>query len=725
MKCRFAVLIVIATLMSQSAFGDTDTVGVRKLLGLSLEELMNIDVITASKKVEKSQNAPATVYVITNTDIRQRGYVFLKDVLRDLPGMETIENSFTEQGTLVAVRGVLGNNKTIVMVNGRRVNPPGGEEMMLRSDINIAQAKQIEVVYGLGSTLYGQDAINALINIITERPADSTNVDFMLRGGMYNSKEGVFSFSRRISAKDKGFVGITASLSYADDGLSRLDKQYAQWWNANYAGVVAKTGINEVPRRFDKGFNPFLRIESENSFFQVWHRESSRSSAEGGYAPVLQFADQAIWHDRSTVISAAKKFPLNDNLNINTSISYNRYEIDPETRYVFPVNDSTIFLNDYKYGIGTGVRIEESVDYKFRKKLSFLAGLLNAFYNVIPKATIPGGADPNSDLRAQGGYFVYYTTKGDSSSRVDIPRAYDLSYYILGAYAECQYQLNDELKAVAGLRFDKNSRYAEVAASPRLALIYKLNDRFTFKYIYNKGYVDPSPYFAYNVFDNGQNLNTYNAGLKAEHATSNELSVQYMRKGLSLTGAVYYNTQQNLIVLEDGRISPANLVRDTVYLDPQGTITRELTQTANSGNTTAYGTDIFCNYKGQRCNLWASFSYVYFEQKIGSITNHLDNISPVNIRFGITWLSIKKLAITPSLIFRTTPQNMPNTVGLEQEINNPYAINLHINYNPIERLTIFLDGTNITNHKYALRGVISATPQEPIRLLVGARYTIK
>src|SRR4051794_31398504 len=77
-----------------------------KFSELSFEALMNISISTASKKIEKVSEAPATVYVITQEDIKLRGYVFIKDVLRDLPGMETIENYFSEQGTLVPVRGV-------------------------------------------------------------------------------------------------------------------------------------------------------------------------------------------------------------------------------------------------------------------------------------------------------------------------------------------------------------------------------------------------------------------------------------------------------------------------------------------------------------------------------------------------------------------------------------------------------------------------------------------
>ena len=93
------------------------------------------------------------------------------------------------------VRGVVGNNKIVLLVNGMRVNPPGGEELMIRSDISVRFADQIEIIYGPGSTLYGQDAISAVINIKTRRPGDAT-VEVMGGYGLDDTKEGYASFAR-------------------------------------------------------------------------------------------------------------------------------------------------------------------------------------------------------------------------------------------------------------------------------------------------------------------------------------------------------------------------------------------------------------------------------------------------------------------------------------------------------------------------------------------------
>lgn len=723
--CRRIFFLFSLLFLSFAAFSQADTSKIKEVIGLSFDELLNLKITTASKKSEKISEAPATVYVITQEDIKLRGYVFLKDVLRDLPGMETIENYNSEQGTLVPVRGIFGNNKIIVLLNGRRVNPPGGEEMMFRNNINILQAKQIEIIYGLGSTLYGQDAINAVINIITEEATDKMKVDVMGRGGMYNNKEGVISLSSRLSGSEGKYVGISASLSYADDGLSSLDKEYPKWWNDNYKSIALKTGIRTTPYRFDSGINAFIRIENEKSSLQVWHSESSRSSSEGGYAPILQYTNEAIWHDRTTVISGTNDFRMTDKINLNSSISYSRYEIDPESRYVFPINDSTIFLNDFKYGIGSGLRVEEQFNFEINKKISLVGGVLAAFNDIIPKATIPGGAKPGNDVVSQGGAFVYYTIKGDSLSRVELPRAYNLNYSNYGSYVEARYVFTDKFKTIIGFRADADTRYKELPLSPRIAIIYDPDKHLNFKYVFNMGYVSPSPFFGYHVFDDGQAILTFNADLKAESATSNELNISYRNNKFSMTTAFYYNNQENLIVVEDGRINPANLVKDTIWVNPDGTGPRQLIKTANSGKTKALGTDVFARYKSDKFSLWASFSYVNFEHELNHVITGLNNISTVNVRLGISFTPVKKISITPSLIFRTTPENVKQTFGLDQELKNPYAINVHINYEPVKRLAIFIDGQNITNHKYALKGIIGPMPQEPIRVLAGIRYIIK
>ncbi|NND97569.1 MAG: TonB-dependent receptor plug domain-containing protein, partial [Pirellulaceae bacterium] len=184
-------------------------------------------VFSASLREERSTEAPATVIVIDKLEIRRRGYSQLVDVLRDLPGFETIENYFSEFGTQVPVRGISGNNKIVVLVDGMRVNPPGGENFPFRRDFSVRFAERVEIVYGSGSTLYGQDAISAVINVVMKKPSDDGKT--MEIGGEVgrNSEREIWAWS---SKQLNNEVKITTFLQYHDSDLTKLDEEYPAYW---------------------------------------------------------------------------------------------------------------------------------------------------------------------------------------------------------------------------------------------------------------------------------------------------------------------------------------------------------------------------------------------------------------------------------------------------------------------------------------------------------------
>jgi outer membrane cobalamin receptor len=178
---RLLALALAAATLASAQEAASPPIPTAHLKQLTIEELMAVEVdtvTTPSRREERAHQAPGTVIVIDRRQIERRGYMTLVDVLRDLPGIDVTPYFFSELGTRITVRGVNGNNKVIVMVNGMRVNPPGGEYYPLRTDFSVREVEQIEVIYGPGSTLYGQDAIAAVINVITR----STTAGWAQRG---------------------------------------------------------------------------------------------------------------------------------------------------------------------------------------------------------------------------------------------------------------------------------------------------------------------------------------------------------------------------------------------------------------------------------------------------------------------------------------------------------------------------------------------------------------
>jgi outer membrane receptor protein involved in Fe transport len=707
---------------------------VAALKRMSIEELMSLKVATvtaASKQPERVTDTPATTIVINQRDIRLRGYTNLKDVLRDLPGMETAENYFSEIGTQVPVRGLSGNNKIVVLVNGMRVNPPGGEFFPFRSDFSVRGAEQVEVVYGPGSTLYGQDAIAAVINVKTKELPDGHNGEFAIDGGMYGERDGWLMLGGKFGSDHQ--IKLTGYVQYHDSELTRIDKDYSDWWQdfANASAQLKPAHLGDPPDRQDFGLNAFGRLEVGNLSLQVWHRQSQRSSAEGystgapsvpGTLPFsgLAYAEEARWGDQSTVAEARYVIPVSKTLSFESAFTYNSFEINPSSKYVFQsagTNPTNWFLNDFKYGAGSSYTFEETMRWKIAPTLNLLGGVFAGSYDIIPKSTIPGGADTSQSIAKQGGNFVYT----DGSGTHAVPRVTESNYTQYAGYLELGWQVTPRLRVLGGARITWDSRIEDedVPITPRASIIYEIADGLTAKYIFTQAFVAPAPYFDAS-YDRGDVLARPNPdGLQPERATSHELNLTYTRRNLELGASAYYGKQSNLIIVSDRAIPGINVVETGIFM-PDGT-TRNLVQSENGGKSHNTGFDIYGRATFGDFSPWASYSYVDFEQTLpdGSTTG-LPGISRHNGRLGVTWAATSRLFITPSLVIRSMPENVQNPKHLKSELETPYEINLHVLYQATDNMHFYLDVRNITNHRYALGNFIgSASPQEGIHGVIG------
>ena len=139
-------------------------------------------------------------------------------------------------------------------------------------------------------------------------------------------------------------IKVSGYVQYHDSELMQFDREFPSYWQ-DYRDVAAtKTNANGAgidPSRNDFGLNLFGRVEWRDWSFQVWHRESQRNSAEG-YTDVLGFLPEAKWGDSSLAMEGKNTQQLADNVTLESAVTYNAYEINPSSRYVFPDgSDST------------------------------------------------------------------------------------------------------------------------------------------------------------------------------------------------------------------------------------------------------------------------------------------------------------------------------------------------------------------------------------------------
>ena len=151
---------------------------------LTIEELSRIDVTTAMKHAEPVSDAAAAIQVITGDDIRRAGITTLPEALRLATGVHVAR--FDGHTWAISARGfnISTANKMQVMIDGRSIYTPlfGGVLWDIQ-DLMLADVDRIEVSRGPGATLWGANAVNGVINIVTKPAAQTAGSLIQLGGG--------------------------------------------------------------------------------------------------------------------------------------------------------------------------------------------------------------------------------------------------------------------------------------------------------------------------------------------------------------------------------------------------------------------------------------------------------------------------------------------------------------------------------------------------------------
>src|SRR5580700_1213870 len=158
--------------------------GPEALKTLSLEELSQIEVTTASKEPVKASRTPAAVYVITQEDIRRSGATSIPEALRLAPGVEVAR--IDSNTWSIGVRGFASalSRDVLVLIDGRTVYTPlyAGVYWQVQDTV-LEDVERIEVIRGPGGTIWGANAVNAVINIITKSAKDTHGILVSTGGG--------------------------------------------------------------------------------------------------------------------------------------------------------------------------------------------------------------------------------------------------------------------------------------------------------------------------------------------------------------------------------------------------------------------------------------------------------------------------------------------------------------------------------------------------------------
>jgi iron complex outermembrane receptor protein len=224
--------LMLLGLFSSSALFAQSPQQVPDISRMSLEDLMNLEVTSVSKRTQKVADAAAAVFVITQEDIRRSGAASIPEALRLVPGLQVAR--IDENKWAIGSRGFNGrfDNKLLVLIDGRSVYTPLFSGVYWNvQDVMLEDVDRIEVIRGPGATLWGANAVDGVINIIT-KPAQAT------QGGLVTAEVGT---------EERTAEGVRYGGKLGDSAYYRAYTKYFDWEpSIDITGKAANDGWNAV-----------------------------------------------------------------------------------------------------------------------------------------------------------------------------------------------------------------------------------------------------------------------------------------------------------------------------------------------------------------------------------------------------------------------------------------------------------------------------------------------
>ena len=213
---RSAVLAALLAASVGAGAAPPDTQ--QELTTLSLEQLLNLEVYSASKFVQKVSEAPSAVSIITAADIKAYGYRTLADVLKSIRGVYvTNDRNYSYVGTRGFSRPGDYNSRVLLLLDGYRLNDGiyDGALIGTESIIDVDLIERVEFVPGPGSAIYGGNAFFGVLNIITKNGNGIGGAEISGETASFESRRGRLTYGKR---SEDGLDVLLSASSYRSRG---------------------------------------------------------------------------------------------------------------------------------------------------------------------------------------------------------------------------------------------------------------------------------------------------------------------------------------------------------------------------------------------------------------------------------------------------------------------------------------------------------------------------
>jgi outer membrane receptor for ferrienterochelin and colicin len=743
-------LAILSGVLAMAVTHNTSAQSRSEFEELSLQDLLNVKITTASKATQKAGEAPASVIVITAKQIKTRRYRNLAEVLNDLPDVKVNDKSDPQVFNTFSIRGITRQDKFVILMDGVKISSPINDQLPILENFPIYLAKQIEVVFGPGSALYGADAMSGVINIITDKDSDS---DQLMASVVY----GTHGYSDQHLLWKKTFksgVHLTAGGQYTYDKQPDFSKVYSSEFNmqAQQTGTFNSAyGQMSPTAPIEPGYsapvktnNMYLSLNKGGFEFSLLHYYSA-IPASTTLTPDNGVFNKDVFYGQDVTSVSASYTDSIGSLKSVTNVQSIFSEVNPKSNFR---NLFGRMEHGYKYSYGSTIKIEEQLTMALSHNLQVMGGLTYEIFKALPKSVelsspqIRSGALEGSLLNSS----EYYNPNGIAA------KFYTLAYNNVGSFLQAQYKPVKKLAITLGGRYDYNSRFGS-AINPRLGLVYNHSSKTTLKALYGTAYWAPSPHITYEQFgsffspDSGRTYSSNfwhlpNPRLKPTTSETFEMSLnRHVNKHFNFILTGYYTEIHGLInnVSDNGN---TNLYNNSFLGYPVSYIEVPV----NAGVQHNYGGNLqvnsVINVGSSRFNAWSSISFVdgtvmeyVTPAKLEKVEISL--IAPWQFRVGIDGNSgdfTYSVRLLRSGRQRITGFEDPARPNSRQTIQGYTLVNAAASYTFKDRFTFSVKAQNVLDQRYRLvnpadvndTGISTfiGTLQDPLRVMAGLTFNL-
>jgi outer membrane receptor for ferrienterochelin and colicins len=425
---------------------------------MSMEDLLGVEVVTAASKFpQEVKEAPASITIVTADEIHRYGHRTLADVLRSVRGFYT---SYDRNYSYVGFRGFGRpgdyNTRVLLLIDGHRLNDPLYDMAPIGTDfpIDVSLIERVEVIRGPGSSLYGTNAVFAVINVVTRTAAQQKGIQAETFGGSLGTRAASVSVGH-VFGGDRELL-VAGSLHAANGAKDLYYPEYDQGRPGQ--GIAADLD-------HDQSKNVFGSLAIGRFSFAGAAVSRRKQVPTGAFDAVFGDDRLEVTDDRA-YLSATYESPVRRGWSVTGRLGYDYYGYEGVFPFDYGEPEPVLWLDHARSHVVSG---------EITTRRRFAGGHL-----------VTMGAE----VRNQ---FQNSMSSDDNSGRIiDIQRP----GAILGAYVQDEVRVFPWLLLNAGARVDRYPTFGS-RATPRAGLVLLPRTQTAIKVMYGRAFRAPNPYEAY------------------------------------------------------------------------------------------------------------------------------------------------------------------------------------------------------------------------------------